>query len=205
MRFNIFAVAPIRFATLVSVCLLTFGNSAVFAQDKKLANASGYPPGLTVVSLKEAETLFYEVATDSKIPFDYPDGCYAKAEDADIFLEHKGIIAGKAFVEGQIYHRSHWGPSFWTFHVAVLVLVNQTGTALPYVIDPFLSHGLVTYTDWLSLVKQDPRTTITKSYFTSRFVYGPSERNINLNHYRNADLKDMTTVLQQIRSYLAGQ
>ena len=163
-----------------------------------------YPPGLSVVSKRTAEDLFHELATDPEIPWDYPDGCYAKAEMADIFLEQKGIIAGKAFAEGEIYHQSHWGESFWLFHVASLILVEYSGRAQPYIIDPFLSDKLVSYKNWLALVKKDPNTIISQTYFTNRFVYGPQQRNLNLNHYNKHTLKDMKTVLQQIRDYLAG-
>lgn len=169
-----------------------------------LADTPTPPAGLTVVSESAAETLFQEVATDPEIPFDYPDGCFAKAEKADIFLGQNGVIAGKAFVEGQLYHSSHWGESYWTFHVAPLILVQEPGGARPYVIDPFLSDKLVRYEDWISLITADPSTSISQTYFTSRFVYGTSEKNLGMNQYNPDDLKDMETVLQQIRDYLAG-
>ncbi len=185
------------------IVLIALGSATVFAAEP---TAPIYPRGLTVVSESAAETLFREVANDSGIPFDYPDGCYAKAEKADIFLEQKGIIAGKAFVEGQIYYQSHWGPSFWTFHVAPLILVTMAGQVRPYVIDPFLSPKLVTYQEWLNLVRTNPNTTIDRTFFTNRFVYGPpaSQADLNPDRYGAKNLQDMKTVLQQIRDYLAG-
>ena len=186
---------------LVSATILTFAPSA--AVGKPLASLK-YPPKLTAVSLQTAQALYHEVATDPEIPWDYPDGCYAKAEMADIFLEQIGVIAGKVFVKGQIYNTSHWGESFWLFHVAPLIVVKVSGAVRPYIIDPFLSKKLVSYAGWLALVKKNPNTVINKIYFTNRFVYGPQKKYLNFTHYDTPTLEDMQTVLQQIRIYLAG-
>src|SRR6185312_789015 len=159
------------------LCLFpTFAYAAV--NSSVVGDALAIPPkpaGLTVVSRSAAQALFHAVATDPDIPFDFYDGCEAKAQKADIFLEQKGVIAGKVFVEGNIYYQSHWGPQFWTIHIAPLVLVQDSGAVHPYVIDPYLSRKLLSYEDWLALIQNDSRTTLAQVYFTNRFVYLPTE------------------------------
>jgi hypothetical protein len=154
---------------------------------------------LTPVSEVQAQALFSEIAANKKIPFDYPDGCYAKAQQIALLLDAKGIVSEKAFVEGNIFsHSLRWGESFWTFHVAPVILVN-TGTALvKEVIDPFLSSRLLPYEEWLEIVSKDPRTKINSTYFTNRFVYSPEEKNSELSAYDPELLKDMNIVFGQL-------
>lgn len=58
---------------------------------------------ISVVSEEAAQQLFKEAAAKTHIPFKYPeDGCYARAHEMAILLEHKCIKTGKVFIEGDL-------------------------------------------------------------------------------------------------------
>lgn len=169
---------------------ILFSSSAAFA--------GIYPDGLSVVDSTTAQKLFAEILTHSEIPFDFPEGCHAKAQKIAMLLEEQGIIAGKAFVEGSIFRDSSYEQSLWLFHVAVFILIQEGEQVEPYVIDPLLSSKLISYQQWLSFLKQDPRTKITSVYFTNRFVYDPKNRSAT--GYDPELIEDMEMTLATLRS-----
>lgn len=153
---------------------------------------------VSIVDLNKAQELFSAVYNNSSIPFNYPDGCYAKAQKISLYLDEKGIATGKSFIEGQIFYKSSWGESFWLFHVAPFILVNQNGQLQKMIIDPFLADHLLAYDDWVALIKKDSRTKINDSYDTNRFIYDPSVKFMPLTDYAPEFIYDMNVVLRQI-------
>lgn len=51
---------------------------------------------VSIVDLNKAQELFSAVYNNSSIPFNYPDGCYAKAQKISLYLDEKGIATGKS-------------------------------------------------------------------------------------------------------------
>lgn len=157
---------------------------------------------LTRVDRITAERLYDEIAQNKDIPFAFPDGCYAKAQKISMLLEERGIISGKAFIEGNLFHFDpEWGELFWTFHVAPFILVQEEHATRPYIIDPYLAKKLLNYEDWLNLYEKQ-RTIIKKQYFTNRFVYDPSQVHLNPSEYNPRLVQDMEIVFKQMRKRL---
>lgn len=182
----------------LSPLLLAFVGLALATVAHAVSLPGPYPAGLTEISRRVAERAFAEVYENKEIPYSFPDGCYAKAQKIALLLEARGIISGKAFVEGGIFHRDpEWGELFWLFHVANFVLVSEAGTAHPYVIDPYLAGHLVSYERWLELVAGDHRTNVKDKYFTNRFVYDPEHASRAPQDYDPALLRDMEIVFKQ--------
>jgi len=160
---------------------------------------------LTVLSLQDAQSLFLKIVEESEIPFDFPDGCHAKAQKISMILEKEGVITGKAFVEGQIFNQSKWGLSFWLFHVAPMVLVEINQVKELYIVDPFLAKKILTYNEWLTLIENDPRTKIQKKYFSNRFVYNPSHLQQDPSSYVESFIYDMDLRFKQIRKRISNK
>jgi glutaminase-like protein len=156
--------------------------------------------GLTILNERSADALFSGIASHREIPFAFPEGCHAKAQKIAVLLEAKGIIGAKVFVEGKIFQgASPWHQGeFWLFHVAPVILVEHEGEARPYVIDPYLADRLLSYDEWIGLIRLDPRSSLTAEYFTTRFVYSPDQKDSNPTQYDPALIKDMDSVLDQL-------
>lgn len=157
------------------------------------------PEGLTVLDQQSAERMFNEILTRKEIPFLYPAGCHAKAQKIALLLEERGVISGKAFIEGYLFRNSPIEESFWLFHVAPIVLVRTESGPLPFVIDGLVASRLLPYPEWLARVTSDYRSHVFKTYFTSRFVYDPSDRRSGREAYDPRFIYDMELVLEQLR------
>jgi hypothetical protein len=134
---------------------------------------------VTVLSSKEAEAIFNELASNQKIPFGYAyDGCYARAAKMSKILEEKGIISGKAFVEGNLNVVSPvLGDVHWWYHVAPVILVKIDDKEIPYVIDPSLFKKPVPFSEWRDSMTGGDKTHLSREYFTNRFSYSPDDKN----------------------------
>jgi hypothetical protein len=87
---------------------------------------------LSVLSEEEANNAFNELAARDDIPYGYPmDGCYARAHKIVRILEDQGIIAGKAFLEGELYIDTKFGEVAWGYHVAPVIMVKKGNIVSP--------------------------------------------------------------------------
>lgn len=163
---------------------------------------------LTLLSLKEVESLYKELAANKTIPFEFPfDGCYARAQAMAKIMEDKGIISGKAFLEGNLSVESkEFGPISWRYHVAPIVMVQVGGKNVPYVLDPSITTGPVTFEDWKKQMISKPGNFKSNEYFTNRFSYDPDmkfEQQNSLNSEAESDYpatnEKFSNYLQQIR------
>ena len=108
-------------------------------------------------------------------------------------LESKGIISGKAFIEGELYVDTSFGEVGWGYHVAPVVMVKVKGQSkpVPYVIDPSLFDKPVPYSDWKAKMTAKPKAKVSSEYFTNRFAYDPNDKNANLTDYQADTVEDM--------------
>jgi hypothetical protein len=120
-----------------------------------------------------------DLASNQKIPFGYAyDGCYARAAKMSKILEEKGIISGKAFVEGNLNVVSPvLGDVHWWYHVAPVILVKIDDKEIPYVIDPSLFKKPVPFSEWRDSMTGGDKTHLSREYFTNRFSYSPDDKN----------------------------
>lgn len=153
---------------------------------------------LSVLSESEATKAFNELASRKDIPYGYPkDGCFARAHKMGKLLEDKGIISGKAFIEGALYvDTDEYGTLNWGYHVAPIVMVKKDSEIVPYIFDPSLFSKPVPYKEWKEAMVSPSRGTFEREYFTNRFSYypdgPPDDDPLPLIHkqYQKADLKD---------------
>lgn len=133
---------------------------------------------LSVISEDEVNEYFNEMASNQSIPFGYAyDGCYARAHKMSRLLEDKGVITGKAFVEGNLNVVSPvLGNVNWWYHVAPVVLVKKDGKEIPYVIDPSLFKKPVPFSEWRDYMTAGKKENVNSEYFTNRFSYSPSDK-----------------------------
>lgn len=181
---------------LIKLIFLILLSTSVFAVENTEA--------ISVIEYDFAQEIFAEISQRSNIPFDFPDGCHAKAQKIAMLLEAKGIIVGKSFVEGQIFYKSHWGESFWLFHVAPYIFVQSSGKIHKMIIDPFLADHLLNYDEWISIISKDHRTKIIDNYDTNRFIYDPSVKTNTYNDYVPEFIYDMEVIFRQIRKKLSN-
>lgn len=182
----------------------------VGAPPKKLKTHSLYSKDndknieLSVLSEKEVNSIFKELASRSDIPFGYPmDGCYARAHKMTTILDEKGIISGKAFVEGELYVDSEtFGEIGWGYHVAPVVLVKQNSAIIPYVIDPSLFTKPVPQTEWKAKMLEKSKAILSREYFTKRFAYDPNDRESDLDEYPEETVLSMTETNQNYSDLL---
>jgi hypothetical protein len=159
---------------------------------------------LTVLSEDEANSTFSEIAARDDIPFAYPmDGCYARAHKIVRILEDKGIIAGKAFLEGELYIDTKYGEVGWGYHVAPVIFVKKGNTIVPYVIDPSLFLKAVPYEEWKAKITAKSKSKLTREYFTNRFAYDPTDRNSSLKAYVDENVDDMESTNRNYTRVLA--
>lgn len=147
---------------------------------------------LTVLSEDEVNSIFSDLASRDDIPFGFPmDGCYARAHKMVRIMEDQGIIAGKAFVEGELYIDSKFGEVGWSYHVAPVVLVKKGGKVSPYIIDPSLFQKPVPYETWKGKMLEKKKASLEHEYFTNRFAYDPDDKNAKYTDYQEEQLADM--------------
>lgn len=153
---------------------------------------------LTVHTEEEVNAVFAEVVAlknhqISPVPFDYlKDGCYARAHSISFLLDQKGIISGKAFMEGKIYYDApKQGEMGWSYQVAAVVLVKKGGQVIPYVIDPSFFSKPVPGSEWEAKFTKNAKTKITRQYFTNRFSYDPNDRDAEFVSFDDDRLRDM--------------
>lgn len=159
---------------------------------------------LTILSEDEVNNTFTEIAARDDIPFAYPmDGCYARAHKIVRILEDKGIIAGKAFLEGELFIDTKYGEVGWGYHVAPVVLVKKGNAILPYVIDPSLFSKAVPYEEWKAKITSKSKSKLAREYFTNRFAYDPGDRVLSLKAYEDENIDDMESTNRNFTRVLA--
>lgn len=147
---------------------------------------------LTTLSEDDANSAFAEIAARKDIPFGFPmDGCYARAHKVVRILEDQGIIAGKAFVEGELYVDTKFGEVGWGYHVAPVVMVKKGSSVIPYVFDPSLFTKPVPQTEWKAKMLSKTKSRFAREYYTNRYSYDPSERTSKYNDYTEESVEDM--------------
>ncbi|MGZ3788043.1 MAG: protein-glutamine glutaminase family protein [Bacteriovorax sp.] len=159
---------------------------------------------LSVLSEEEANSAFSELVERKDIPYGFaPDGCYARAHLMDRILEDKGIIAGKAFVEGELYvDTTRFGEIGWAYHVAPVVLVKKGPALVPYVFDPSLFDRPVSFVEWKALMTKKPKAKLDREYYTNRFAYDPNDRTANYTDYQEEAVEDMKAVNRNFSNLL---
>ena len=126
-----------------------YSRAAARRYERRLAPDSGPP-----ISLDRARRLFDELKARDDIPWGYtPDGCYARAEATESFLQRRGLEVSKTWINGDLSPRAK--PDVrWTYHVAASVPVTQPdGTVAQMVFDPALATGPVTEEEWANLME----------------------------------------------------
>ncbi len=147
---------------------------------------------LSVLSEEEAKSLFDEIAARDDIPFGYPmDGCYARAHKMVRLMEDQGVIAGKAFVEGQLYVDTKFGEVGWGYHVAPVVLVKVGGKVIPYIFDPSLFDKPVSFDTWKGKMLAKKKAVFEHEFYTNRYAYDPDDKNSKYSDYQDEHLQDM--------------
>lgn len=147
---------------------------------------------LTVLTEDEAKSLYDEIASRDDIPFGYPlDGCYARAHKMVRIMEEQGVVAGKAFVEGQLYVDTKFGEVGWGYHVAPVVLIKKDGKVLPYVFDPSLFDKPVPYEAWKGKMLAKKKSVLESEYYTNRYAYDPDDKDSKYTDYQDDHVADM--------------
>jgi hypothetical protein len=169
----------------------------------KITGPDGKETTISVVSEAQAQSLFSQMARQSRIPFRYPeDGCYARAHAMSALMERRGIVSGKAFIEGDLRvstPHSPGGSVSWWYHVAPIVLVEKDGELMPYVIDPSIFNRAVPVEEWYRIQTQHRGRGIDRTYKTVRFAYAPSDsgESSNLTGFRPMDIRSARETLNQ--------
>ena len=151
---------------LLVACVLITANAA---------HAGDRGPDLTVLTPKEANSLFKTMAGQHDIAFSYPDdGCYARAQLMASRMQSLGVTPGKiwAFAQGDQFKTrpdlptalvartpNHPNGSVsWKYHVAPLVAVRgDDGKTYGFIIDPALFKNPVSLKDWKRSLMADTR------------------------------------------------
>lgn len=160
---------------------------------------------LTLLSEKDVDAIFKEMVANKEIPFGFPfDGCYARAHSMVQLLEKKGIISGKAWVEGNLKVDSEeFGEIEWHYHVAPVVMVKVGNKNVPYVLDPSIMDKPVPFETWKNKMTSKKGTFKSSEYFTNRFAYGPDEKNDDIDSYDDEINQDAEQTNQKYNQMLA--
>lgn len=156
---------------------------------------------LSVVSLNEAKALFNAAYEDYQNDFSNPlDFCFARAHRVNQFLEEeKGIISGKAFLEGEFFLPTNildLKEIGWFYHTASIVMVEHNGKTVPYVFDHVLYDRPVPYQEWKKRITGSPKSKLSGEYFTDRFVYNRQDKMNDLREWIEEDTFDMNAQLK---------
>jgi hypothetical protein len=162
---------------------------------------------LSVLSEEEATLAFNEIIKRKDIPFDFFDGCFAKAHKIGVILEERGIISGKAFIEGEFpvvlsldakqYFDMIDNPK-WSYHVAPVVMVKKGSEIIPYVFDPYFFKKPVPQVEWKKKVMENPTARLQREYYTNRFSYDTRDRKKILKKHNQDFLDDADMVNEQL-------
>ncbi len=181
-------------------------NLLVEAETHDLLSPSGKSFKISILTPKQAEDIFREMAEQKNIPFCYPeDGCYARAHEMTRLMEKKGIISGKIFLEGDLKVETKNTPKGyveWWFHVVPLVAVKKGDKIVLSVIDPSIASSPLIIEDWVAKQTSHPKGKAEALYRTERFNYLPSDKMQKLDNYR---VKDIEHTTQTLNSYLVLQ
>ena len=181
-------------------------NLLVEAETHDLLSPSGKSFKISLLTPKQAEDIFKEMAEQKNIPFCYPeDGCYARAHEMTRLMEKKGIISGKIFLEGDLKVETKNTPKGyveWWFHVVPLVAVKKGDKIVLSVIDPSIASSPLTIEEWVAKQTSHPKGKAEALYRTERFNYLPSDKMQKLDNYR---VKDIEHTTQTLNSYLVLQ
>ncbi len=181
-------------------------NLLVEAETHDLLSPSGKSFKISILTPKQAEDIFREMAEQKNIPFCYPeDGCYARAHEMTRLMEKKGIISGKIFLEGDLKVETKNTPKGyveWWFHVVPLVAVKKGDKIVLSVIDPSIASSPLTIEEWVAKQTSHPKGKAEALYRTERFNYLPSDKMQKLDNYR---VKDIEHTTQTLNSYLVLQ
>ena len=167
------------------------------------APAQELPSDVSVVSEAQAQAIFADLAAHKEIPWGEPEGCWAKAQQISLWLEARGLIVGKVFVEGNIFYTAPGFDAFWTYHVAPVLLVQTAEGPQPFVFDLFMAREPRPYRAWLAQVTGDRRSKITSVYGTNRFVCDPGDREATA--YKQEYIREMGVVFAQLRTQAANR
>jgi len=159
---------------------------------------------ISVLSEEEVYTIFSELAAREDIPFGFlVDGCYARAHKMVRIMDDRGITAGKAFIEGDLFvDTPAFGEVGWNYNVAPVVMVKNGNSVTPYVIDPSLFKKPVPYEEWKALILKKSKSKLAREFYTNRFAYDPSERIAKLKEYQEDSLDDMDTTNKNLNRML---
>lgn len=164
---------------------------------------------VSVISKEKADLIVKELLAMKDIPFDYAlDGCFARAHKMAYLLDQKNIVTGKAFIQGRLFASTKYGPASWRYHVAPILLVEENGEKIPYVIDPSLSDVAMKYEDWKNTISgggKNPRNpkmpgARVLETFSNRFVYDLTYANTDPERFNDADLAATEQELQKYRT-----
>jgi len=165
--------------------------------DKLISPSNKKELEVSVISKAKADLIVKEFLKMEDIPFDYAlDGCFARAHKMAYLLDQKNIVTAKAFVMGRLFASTKYGPASWRYHVAPILLVEENGEKIPYVIDPSLSDVAMKYEDWKNLISgggknpRNPKMTGARvaETFSNRFVYDLTYANTDPERFSEGDL-----------------
>jgi hypothetical protein len=159
---------------------------------------------ISVLTEEDANSIFSELAEREDIPFGFlVDGCYARAHKMVRIMDDKGITAGKAFLEGDLFvDTPQFGEVGWNYNVAPVVMVKKGNSVTPYVIDPSLFKKPVPYEEWKALILKKSKSKLVREYYTNRFAYDPTERTSKFTEYQEDSLDDMDTANKNLNRML---
>ena len=115
------------------------------------------------VTPQQAQHLFALVASQSYIPFKYPDdGCWGRAHEMCRLIIASAVQPRKVWIYGNLMVSTRNHPRCgvrWGWHVAPTLLVNTGSSSEINVIDPALFPGPVPQATWAS-VQHDPNASL---------------------------------------------
>lgn len=153
---------------------------------------------LTVVSEELLNRVFKLLAAREDIPYAYLHGeSWAIAHTVARILEDNQIIAGKAFVEGEIYLdakpsiAAHLGEAGLKYYIAPVVMVRKGNAVVPYILDPSLFSEPVPQKTWKAKLLAKPKAKFTREYYTNRFATDIADKDAKLTGYSDEGLEEM--------------
>ena len=158
-----------------------------------------HAPSLSVVSKSDVQTVFGILA---KNPLAHKvrtagGGCESRAYRMARLMDDMGLTSGKAFVSGKVVVNF----TDYANHVAPVLMVDDQGTAVPYVLDPTVFDWAVPLSEWFSKI----RSLSYQGYYflalTNRYVYTPGDAELELKDYR---LQDRIKVDLRLAALRAG-
>ncbi len=174
LLFSVLLISILSFASEIAMQNLPNGFISTAGDPEQIK--------ISVISERDAASLFQSFAKDSDIPFKYPfDGCYARATVMAQTAEKQKIIMGKIFVEGTLIAKTNL-PEYsivnWGWHVAPVSYVKEeNGEVELQVFDPGLFEGPVSVATWKNKMldkypdRPELKAEIKNEYYGSRFQY----------------------------------